>query len=198
MEPKERTRSQSMTASFGNGAVHCPSRHLFSQQVKRPQCDKTDGTCDPSLRKLSSSVPSNEPAQTFLLSPCSSGIFGRLSISTLRGKIQNLPLYLSRSQEMLNSSSNGSVNVKPVRRRSEMQLQKNEVEVAKEATEDVTLNEGSPEVTEVKVVTIVSEEVTEVIEEVSHTSTKACGLQKTKTEPKEFSAGWETKSLRIT
>ncbi len=190
MEPKERTRSQSMTASFGNGAVYCPSRHLFSQQVKGPQCDKTDGTCDPSLRELSSSVPSDEPAQKFLLSPCSSGILGRLSTSTLRGKIQNLPLYLSRSQEMLNASSNGSVNVKPVRRLSEMQLQKNEVEVAKEATEDVTLNEGSPEVTEVKVVTIVSEEVTEVIEEVrevSHTSTKACGLQKTKTEPKEFS-----------
>ncbi|XP_058645731.1 FERM and PDZ domain-containing protein 1 isoform X2 [Onychostoma macrolepis] len=190
VEPKERTRSQSMSASFGNGALHCPSRHLFSQQVKGPECDETDDTCDPSLRELSSSVPSYEPAQMFLLSPCSSGILGRLSATTLRGKIQNLPLYLSRSQEMLNTSSNGSGNVKPEKRLSETQLQKNEVEVAKEATEDVTLNEGSPEVTEVKVVTIVSEEVTEVIEEVrevSHTSAKACGLQKTKTEPKEFS-----------
>ncbi|KTG04339.1 hypothetical protein cypCar_00004886 [Cyprinus carpio] len=62
-------------------------------------------------QKLSSGVPSYEPAQRFLLTPCSSGILGRLSSSTLRGKIQNLPLYFSRSQEMLNGSSNG--NVKP-------------------------------------------------------------------------------------
>uniref|UniRef100_A0A673LIL2 FERM and PDZ domain-containing protein 1-like n=1 Tax=Sinocyclocheilus rhinocerous TaxID=307959 RepID=A0A673LIL2_9TELE len=190
VEPIERTRSQSMSASFGNSALHCPSRHLFSQRVKGPESDETDDFCDPSLRELSSSVPSYEPAQRFLLTPCSSSILGRLSASTLRGKIQNLPLYLSRSQEMLNASSNGSGSVEPVRRLSETQLQTNEVEVAEEATEDVTLNEGSPEVTEVKVVTIVSEEVTEVIEElreVSHTSAKACGQQKTKTDPKEFS-----------
>uniref|UniRef100_A0A671M5P6 FERM and PDZ domain-containing protein 1-like n=1 Tax=Sinocyclocheilus anshuiensis TaxID=1608454 RepID=A0A671M5P6_9TELE len=190
VEPIERSRSQSMSASFGNSALHCPSRHLFSQRVKGPESDETDDFCDPSLRELSSSVPSYEPAQRFLLTPCSSSILGRLSASTLRGKIQNLPLYLSRSQEMLNASSNGSGSVELVRRLSETQLQTNEVEVAEEATEDVTLNEGSPEVTEVKVVTIVSEEVTEVIEElreVSHTSANACGQQKTKTGPKEFS-----------
>uniref|UniRef100_A0A8C2K1K7 FERM and PDZ domain-containing protein 1 n=1 Tax=Cyprinus carpio TaxID=7962 RepID=A0A8C2K1K7_CYPCA len=193
VEPLERTRSQSMSASFGNGAPHCSSRHLFSQRVIGPESDETDDTCGPSLRDpslQSSSVPSYEPTQRFLLTPCSSGILGRLSASTLQGKIQNLPLYLSRSQEMLNASSNGSGSVEPVRRLSETQLQTNEVEVAEEATEDVTLNEGSPEVTEVKVVTIVSEEVTEVIEElrkVSHTSAKVCGQQKTKTDPKEFS-----------
>uniref|UniRef100_A0A9J7YN97 FERM and PDZ domain-containing protein 1 n=2 Tax=Cyprinus carpio TaxID=7962 RepID=A0A9J7YN97_CYPCA len=186
VEPTERTRSQSMSASFGSG----PSRHLFSQRVRGPESDniETDNNCDHSLQELSSGVPSYEPAQRFLLTPCSSGILGRLSSSTLRGKIQNLPLYFSRSQEMLNGSSNG--NVKPVRRLSETQLQKNEVEVAKEATENVTSNEGSPEVTEVKVVTIVSEEVTEVIEEVrevSHIGLKACGQLKTKTKPKEFS-----------
>uniref|UniRef100_A0A8C2B9Z8 FERM and PDZ domain-containing protein 1-like n=1 Tax=Cyprinus carpio TaxID=7962 RepID=A0A8C2B9Z8_CYPCA len=186
VEPTERTRSQSMSASFGSG----PSRHLFSQRVRGPESDniETDNNCDHSLQELSSGVPSYEPAQRFLFTPCSSGILGRLSSSTLRGKIQNLPLYFSRSQEMLNGSSNG--NVKPVRRLSETQLQKNEVEVAKEATEDVTSNEGSPEVTEVKVVTIVSEEVTEVIEEVrevSHIGLKACGQLKTKTKPKEFS-----------
>uniref|UniRef100_A0A673LFB2 FERM and PDZ domain-containing protein 1-like n=1 Tax=Sinocyclocheilus rhinocerous TaxID=307959 RepID=A0A673LFB2_9TELE len=186
VEPTERTRSQSISASFGSG----PSRHLFSQRVRGPEFDETDNNCDPSLQELSSGVPSYEPAQRFLLTPCSSGILGRLSASTLRGKIQNLPLYLSRSQEMLNGSSDGNGNVKPLRRLSEIQLQKNEVEVAKEATEDVTLNDGSPEVTEVKVVTIVSEEVTEVIEEVrevSHIGLKACGQLKTKTEPKEFS-----------
>lgn len=190
VDPTERTRSQSMSASFGSGAPHCPTRHLFSQRVVGPESDETNNSCDSSIQELSSGVPSYEPAQRFLLTPCSSGILGRLSASTLRGKIQNLPLYLSRSQEMLTANSNGSGNVKPVRRLSETQLQRNEVEVAKEVTEDVTLNEGSPEITEVKVVTIVSEEVTEVIEEVrkvSHISPQACGQHKTKTEPKEFS-----------
>ncbi|XP_059407844.1 FERM and PDZ domain-containing protein 1-like [Carassius carassius] len=186
VEPAERTRSQSMSGSLGSG----PSRHLFSQRVRGPESEETDNNCDTSLQDLSSGVLSYNPAQRFLLTPCSSSILGRLSSSTLRGKIQNLPLYLSRSQEMLNGSSNGNGNVKPVRRLSETQLQKYEVELAKEATEDVTLNEGSPEVTEVKVVTIVSEEVTEVIEEVrevSHIGLKACGQLKTKTKPKEFS-----------
>ncbi|KAM9857689.1 uncharacterized protein frmpd1a [Aulostomus maculatus] len=39
-----------------------------------------------------------------LLQSCSSSIMGRLSVSTLRGKIQKLPLYLSRSQETLNQA----------------------------------------------------------------------------------------------
>ncbi|XP_077060153.1 FERM and PDZ domain-containing protein 1 [Siphateles boraxobius] len=190
VDPTERTRSQSMSASFGSGAPHCPSRQLFSQRVVGPESDETDNSCNASIQELSSAVPSCEPAQRFLLTPCSSGILGRLSASTLRGKIQSLPLYLSRSQEMLTAGSNGSGNIKPVRRLSETQLQRHKVEVAKEVTEDVTLNVGAPEVTEVKVVTIVSEEVTEVIEEireVSHISPQACGQHKAKTEPKEFS-----------
>ncbi|XP_067297839.1 FERM and PDZ domain-containing protein 1 [Pseudorasbora parva] len=190
VDPTERTRSQSMSASFGSGSPHCPPRRLFSQRVKGAESDETDNSCDPSIQELPSGIPSYEPAQGYLLTPCSSGILGRLSASTLRGKIQNLPLYLSRSQEMLTPSSNGSGNVKPMRRLSETQLQRNEVEVAKEVTEDVALNVGAPEVTEVKVVTIVSEEVTEVIEEVrevSHISPQACGKHKAKSEPKEFS-----------
>lgn len=190
LDPTERTRSQSMSASFGSGTPHCPSRNLFSQRVVGPESDETNNSCSPSIQELSSGVPSYEPAQRFLLTPCSSGILGRLSASTLRGKIQNLPLYLSRSQEMLNANTNGSGNVKPERRLSETQPQRNEVEVAKEVTEDVALNEGAPEITEVKVVTIVSEEVTEVIEEVrkvSHISPQACGQQKAKTDPKEIS-----------
>lgn len=47
---------------------------------------------------------SNElvPSPHFLFQACSPTIMGRLSASTLRGKIQNLPLYLSRSHESLN------------------------------------------------------------------------------------------------
>ncbi|XP_051558281.1 FERM and PDZ domain-containing protein 1 isoform X2 [Myxocyprinus asiaticus] len=186
VEPTERTRSKSVSATSDSGVPHCPPIHLFPYREAvvcpiEPESNETDSSCDPST------IPSFEPAQSLQLSPCSCGILGRLSASTHRGKIQNIPLYLSHSQEML---SNVSGNAKPARRLSETQLKRNKVEVAKEATEDATLNEGVAEVTEVKVVTIVSEELTEVIDEVrevSHCSLQANGQQKTKTEPKEFS-----------
>ncbi|KAI7811346.1 FERM and PDZ domain-containing protein 1 [Triplophysa rosa] len=187
MAPTERMRSHSL--SSGNDGPHCLPRSLFSQ--REPESDESDSTCDPFMQELSSGISVVKPAQNFLLTPCSSGILGRLSASTLRGKIQNLPLYLSRSQEMLNANSTTSGKVKPVRRLSESQLRTNEVEVAKEATEDITSNEGISDVTEVKVVTIVSEEVTEFIEEVrevSHINPQLCGKQKNKTNPKEFPA----------
>ncbi|AWP06311.1 putative FERM and PDZ domain-containing protein 1-like [Scophthalmus maximus] len=44
---------------------------------------------------------------------CSSSIMGRLSASTLRGKIQNLPLYLSRSQENLHQAGVENVAQSP-------------------------------------------------------------------------------------
>ncbi|XP_027875077.1 FERM and PDZ domain-containing protein 1 [Xiphophorus couchianus] len=48
------------------------------------------------------------PPSRFILQTCSPSIMGRLSASTLRGKIQNLPLYLSRSQENLTQAGVGS------------------------------------------------------------------------------------------
>lgn len=189
MAPTERTRSHSLSSTSGSDGPHCLPRSLFSQ--REPESDERDSTCDPFMQEQSSSISSVIPAQNFLLTPCSSGIIGRLSASTLRGKIQNLPLYLSRSQEMLNANCTASGKVKPVRRLSESQVRTNEIEVAKEATEDIISNEGISEVTEVKVVTIVSEEVTEVIEEVrevSHINPQHGGKQNNKTNPKEFNA----------
>uniref|UniRef100_A0AAQ4RE71 FERM and PDZ domain containing 1b n=1 Tax=Gasterosteus aculeatus aculeatus TaxID=481459 RepID=A0AAQ4RE71_GASAC len=58
------------------------------------------------LHNLSKMPPS--PTH-FLFQTCSPGIMGSLSSSTLRGKIQNLPLYLSRSQETLNQAGMGNV-----------------------------------------------------------------------------------------
>lgn len=56
-----------------------------------------DSLASPTLTKATH----NHPKQpTFQI--CSPNLMGRLSASTLRGKIQNLPLYLSRSQETLN------------------------------------------------------------------------------------------------
>ncbi|XP_033481105.2 uncharacterized protein frmpd1a [Epinephelus lanceolatus] len=45
----------------------------------------------------------------FLFQTCSPSIINRLSASTLRGKIQKLPLYLSRSQETINQAGLGNV-----------------------------------------------------------------------------------------
>ncbi|KAM4751318.1 uncharacterized protein frmpd1a [Anableps anableps] len=57
------------------------------------------------LNDLSKELP---PSSHFILQTCSPSIMGRLSASTLRGKIQNLPLYLSRSQESLTQAGVGS------------------------------------------------------------------------------------------
>lgn len=172
VEPFERHRSQSMSAAFGRRVPFASTRHVFPQReplfcTKEFESDDTDSSSDPS-----------EPTQAYLLSPCSSGILGRLSASTLRGKIQNLPLYLSRSQELLDGNASLSGNAKPMRRFSETRPRTREVDVVKEEVEDATVSE----VTEVKVVTIVSEEVTEVIEEVrevSHINPQVHGQQKT-------------------
>ncbi|XP_061685351.1 FERM and PDZ domain-containing protein 1 [Syngnathoides biaculeatus] len=50
----------------------------------------------------------------FIFQSCSPNIMGRLSASTLRGKIQKLPLYLSRSQETLNQIGGENVAQSPV------------------------------------------------------------------------------------
>ncbi|XP_066517044.1 FERM and PDZ domain-containing protein 1 [Hoplias malabaricus] len=191
VEPVERSRSQSMSAAFGRRTPLSSQRHLFAQreslfQSKDPDHDDLDTSSDPSIQELSSSVPSMELNQGYLLTPCSTGILGRLSASTLRGKIQNLPLYLSRSQEVLDGNTSICGNTKPARRFSETRTKRKEVEVVNEESEEMTSAEKASEVTEVKVVTIVSEEVTEVIEEVrevNHKNSQGHGQQKTKTEP---------------
>ncbi|XP_017538929.2 FERM and PDZ domain-containing protein 1 isoform X2 [Pygocentrus nattereri] len=190
--PVERSRSQSMSAAFGRRAPLCSPRRLLPQReplvrTKETESDDTDSSSDPSIQELSSSVPSMEPTPGYLFAPCSSGILGRLSASTLRGKIQNLPLYLSRSQEVLDGDACVGDNAKLARRFSETRPRRKDVDIVEEETNNVT-STGTSEVTEVKVVTIVSEEVTEVIEEVrelSHANHHVHGQQKTKTEPQE-------------
>lgn len=63
-----------------------------------------------SIHELSKQPPSQTP---FLFQTCSPSIMGRLSASTLRGKIQRLPLYLSRSQESLNQTEVGKLVQSP-------------------------------------------------------------------------------------
>ncbi|XP_062865246.1 FERM and PDZ domain-containing protein 1 [Trichomycterus rosablanca] len=157
-QPTERMRSQSVSAVSGTSDPVCSSRASFHET--QPQVNTTDNSRDQTFEELTSVASPVEPTQGYLLAPCSSGILGRLSAATLHGKIQSLPLYLSRSYETLASNAGNDENAK-LRTFSETQSSKDEVEVSEEATEYMTKTQGA----EVQMVTTVSEEVGEVIQE---------------------------------
>uniref|UniRef100_A0A3Q3VZ12 FERM and PDZ domain containing 1b n=1 Tax=Mola mola TaxID=94237 RepID=A0A3Q3VZ12_MOLML len=89
---------------------------------EKPRCDFTTASVEgkdvligPSFKKAStvedlSKDPSSPTHFHFQTSP---SIMGSLSASTLRGKIQKLPLYLSRSQETLNQGGLGNSALSP-------------------------------------------------------------------------------------
>ncbi|XP_074483337.1 uncharacterized protein frmpd1a isoform X3 [Sebastes fasciatus] len=91
------------------------------QSIDKPRSNCTgliaeakDSLTSLSLAKVNATTIHNlskaPPSPThFLIQTCSPSIMGRLSASTLRGKIQQLPLYLSRSQEVLNQAGVGNV-----------------------------------------------------------------------------------------
>ncbi|XP_067440348.1 uncharacterized protein [Thunnus thynnus] len=97
-----------------------------NQTVDKPRseftmpCAEAKGLVSPSLAKARTAtihdLSKEPPSPThFLFQSCSPGIMGRLSASTLRGKIQKLPLYLSRSQETLNQAGVGNVAQSPAK-----------------------------------------------------------------------------------
>ncbi|XP_062242960.1 FERM and PDZ domain-containing protein 1 [Platichthys flesus] len=78
-----------------------------------PSADANNSLASPNLVKANTDMIndlSKEPPSPthFRFQACSQSIMGRLSASTLRGKIQNLPLYLSRSQETLHQTGLGN------------------------------------------------------------------------------------------
>lgn len=101
------------------------SASRLNQNVDKPTTDSTvasakakDNLASPILAKANTDTIHNlskdPPSSThFLFQTCSPSIMGRLSASTLRGKIQKLPLYLSRSQETLNQAGVGNVAQSP-------------------------------------------------------------------------------------
>ncbi|XP_076001860.1 uncharacterized protein frmpd1a [Genypterus blacodes] len=94
---------------------------LCSQDSTVPSVKVEDSFATVILAKTHLS-PINDPSKQppsrnpFLFPTCSPNIMGRLSASTLRGKIQSLPLYLSRSQESLNQSVVGNLVQSPFNR----------------------------------------------------------------------------------
>lgn len=113
----------SITAKLGAAtSVTSPTFHSGTrlkndsdQNVEKPQsgsmrsAETQDSLACSSLAKANIVIVNNSskdpPSPThFLFQTCSPTIMGRLSASTLREKIQKLPLYLSRSQENLSQA----------------------------------------------------------------------------------------------
>lgn len=95
----------------------------LSQNVEKPGSASTLTSAEanlasPSLARTKTDTAlnlckdSSSPTH-FLFQTCSPSLIGRLSASTLRGKIQKLPLYLSRSQETLNQAGVGNLAQSP-------------------------------------------------------------------------------------
>ncbi|XP_072240293.1 uncharacterized protein frmpd1a [Leuresthes tenuis] len=83
-----------------------------------PRAEAKESSISPSLMMAKSptmhDLTKDPPARThFLFQTCSPAFMGRLSASTLRGKIQSLPLYLSRSQDSLNRAGDGGAAQSP-------------------------------------------------------------------------------------
>ncbi|CAL8333309.1 unnamed protein product [Lota lota] len=74
----------------------------------------------------------------FLFQTCSPSIMGRLSATTLREKIQRLPLYLSRSQETLNQTGLDNVSKSPCNAVPNISQDKTEVAVQITDVDNVT------------------------------------------------------------
>ncbi|XP_047433690.1 FERM and PDZ domain-containing protein 1 [Mugil cephalus] len=108
-----RSKSEVTPQSISNPNVDKPK-----SDPNTPRVEVEESLASPSLAKANAATVHNlcrePPSPThFLFQTCSPTFMGRLSASTLRGKIQQLPLYLSRSQETLNQAGVGSVAPSP-------------------------------------------------------------------------------------
>ncbi|XP_077380490.1 FERM and PDZ domain-containing protein 1 isoform X2 [Festucalex cinctus] len=94
------TRVISPTFNSGSGLKTTETIHIPREDYTSPGVDCSSLQANTATAHDLAKEPLL-PTQ-FIFQSCSPSIMGRLSASTLRGKIQKLPLYLSRSQETLN------------------------------------------------------------------------------------------------
>ncbi|XP_056443285.1 FERM and PDZ domain-containing protein 1-like [Gadus chalcogrammus] len=101
-----------------------------------------DAPCDGLAQANTTTVHhlSKEPPSPthFLFQTCSPSIMGRLSASTLREKIQMLPLYLSRSQETLPQTGSDSASPSPCKVVSNNSQDRSEVAIRITDVDNVT------------------------------------------------------------
>ncbi|XP_069569974.1 uncharacterized protein [Brachyistius frenatus] len=96
----------------------CSDLNKPGDDSTEPSAESKESLASPSSSKANKPAVHNlskdPPSPThFFFQTCSPTIMGRLSASTLRGKIQQLPLYLSRSQETINQVGVGNVAQSP-------------------------------------------------------------------------------------
>lgn len=106
IEPAERARSLSMSAVYDSRGHFCLMSHLFPQTEpvickKEPRFCEPGSSGNPFAQELASTISLGRLTQGNVLSQSSSAIPDCLSALPLREKMQNLPAYLSRSQEVL-------------------------------------------------------------------------------------------------
>ncbi|KAJ8410987.1 hypothetical protein AAFF_G00180220 [Aldrovandia affinis] len=131
---------------------------LSHESVLQFGAETTSSSTNPTPIRMAAAI-TKEPLASFKFQGCPPGIMGRLSTSTLRDKIHSLPWYLSHSQETLSSCDSSTTDS---RRGSGFFS-----EAGQGALTEVT------EVTEVTLLTEDSEEVTEVMDEVTELAEEA-------------------------
>ncbi|KAM9314777.1 FERM and PDZ domain-containing protein 1 [Pholidichthys leucotaenia] len=108
----------SITAKLGAAASATSPYNSHSNLDTHTRDSTQESSASSGLAKVNTgtihSISKAPPSPThFLFQSCSPTFMGRLSASTLRGKIQKLPLYLSRSQESLNQAGVENVAQSP-------------------------------------------------------------------------------------
>ncbi|KAK2815639.1 hypothetical protein Q5P01_026106 [Channa striata] len=106
--------SSASEISHENVSISNPNGEKHKDDSSMPSAEAQDSCTGPSSAKTFQDLSKYPPSPThFLFQPCSPSIMGRLSASTIRGKIQNLPLYLSRSHETPNQADMVNVAQSP-------------------------------------------------------------------------------------
>ncbi|XP_068607336.1 FERM and PDZ domain-containing protein 1 [Brachionichthys hirsutus] len=112
---RSRSEVTSQSASLSNQTKDKPRSDSVVPSAKYkdglPHQCSVEANAD-TIHSLSKDPPYLTPTH-LLFQPCSPSFMGCLSASTLRGKIQKLPLYLSRSQETLSQAAVGIVAQSP-------------------------------------------------------------------------------------
>ncbi|XP_056136487.1 FERM and PDZ domain-containing protein 1 [Lampris incognitus] len=136
--------------------VSCTSQKIHKTRgdsTKLPTIETKGNVSSPRVSLTNTDVATNhdlskEPSSPthFLFQACSPSILGRLSASTLRGKIQRLPMYLSRSQEFINEAGVENIAQGPTldsRDDPEITMKITDIDDVTKTMEDITTIEAT-------------------------------------------------------
>nr|XP_057924319.1 FERM and PDZ domain-containing protein 1 isoform X2 [Doryrhamphus excisus] len=110
--PEHTLAANAITASSDELKSDVLNNSCETQTVHKAKGESTSGADSlPANTTVVHNLAKGSPSPThFLFQSCSPNVMGRLSASTLREKIQKLPMFLSHSQESLNQDGQCSAN----------------------------------------------------------------------------------------